>query len=48
MTEISRFSNITEAAKAVGCESTHISRACREQSRTTGNFYWRYTEQLVA
>ena len=40
---ICEYRSISDAARSVGCNRSHISCVCKEKLKSTGGFKWRYT-----
>lgn len=44
MKEVGRFASVSDAAIAVGGNVSNISRACKSDTRSAFDFFWRYEE----
>jgi len=44
--EINRFHSILDASKALGIDSSGISKVCKGKRKTTGGFVWKYCETI--
>lgn len=43
---INIYKSVTDAENATGIRSENIYRVCREERKTTGDYVWRYLDEL--